>query len=153
MSARFNQLVAEMPKLLKELESKAFLTRDNLSSISKQGVYVFYQKGKALYVGRSNRIKERIQQHSRPSSMHNSASFAFRLAKEEMSRHRSIPKDITRKEWENAPGFKKAFFLARMRVAEMKIRVIGIDDQVKQALFEIYAHLALKTKYNDFGTH
>ena len=35
----------------------------------------------------------------------------------------------------------------------MKIRVVQIDDQVTQALFEIYAALALETKYNDFRTH
>jgi len=153
MGIKFDQLVAEMPKLLKHLENQPFLTRDDLIDIPEKGVYVFYENGKAIYVGRSNRLKSRIQEHGRESSMHNSASLAFRIAKEEMARHSNIPKDVTRKDLESAPGFSELFFKARARVAQMKIRVVGIDDQVTQALFEIYAALTLNTKYNDFRTH
>jgi predicted GIY-YIG superfamily endonuclease len=155
MNERFNIPVKEMPKFLEELKNKSLLARDELKRIpqKQKGIYVFYENNKPLYVGRSNNLKLRIQQHGRESSMHNSASFAFRLAKEKMSRHRSIPKDITRKELENAPGFAQAFYKARRRVAEMEVRVIEIEDQDKQALFEIYAALTLNTKYNDFSTH
>ena len=59
----------------------------------------------------------------------------------------------TRKELEQALGFKQAFYEARRRVREMKIRVVQIDDQVTQALFEIYAALALEAPYNAFNTH
>ena len=71
-----------------------------------------------------------------------------------MGQGKKIPRNVaTRREKEKAPGFDRAFFEAKKRVAAMKIRVIGVEDQIEQALFEIYAHLALKTKYNDFGTH
>ena len=60
---------------------------------------------------------------------------------------------VPRKELEKAPGFDKAFWEARKRVSEMKIRVVQIDDQVTQALFEIYVALALEATYNDFSTH
>ena len=153
MSVKFNHLVAKMPELLGVLESQPLLTRDNLASIPKQGVYVFYQNNKPVYVGRSNNLKRRIQQHGRPSSRHNSASLAFNIAKVMMERNEKIPKFITRKELEEAPGFDRAFFLARITVAKMKIRVIEITDQIAQALFEIYAALTLNTKYNDFSTH
>jgi len=153
MSGRFNQSVARMSKLLKDLKRKPFLTRDNLYNIPKQGVYVFYHDDKPIYVGRSNNLKLRIQQHGRPSSRHNSASLAFNIANEMMERNGQIPKFITRKEREEAPGFDRAFFLARITVAKMKIRVIEITDQIDQAMFEIYAVLALNTRYNDFSTH
>lgn len=153
MIVRFNRSVARMPKLLKELQGKPFLTRDNLYSIPKQGVYAFYHDDKPVYVGRSNNLKSRIQQHGRPSSRHNSATLAFNIAKEIMERNNQIPKFITRKELEEAPGFNQAFFLARNTVAQMKIRAIEIKDQIEQAMFEIYAALALNTRYNDFGTH
>jgi len=106
---RFNQLVAKLPELLMELKSKPFITRDNLAGIPQKGVYIFYENGKALYVGRSNRLKQRIQQHGRRSSMHNSASFAFRLAKEMMARGQDILSYITRRELETAPGFAEPF--------------------------------------------
>jgi hypothetical protein len=142
-----------MPILLDELKGKPQLNRNELRGIPKSGIYVFYERNKPLYVGRSNRLKERIQEHGRPSSDHYSATLAFNIAKEAVEHRQKIPKGITRKELEKAPGFNRLFFEARIRVAEMKIRVIGIEDQITQALFEIYAHLALNTKYNDFGTH
>lgn len=153
MSAEFNQLVAKMPELLKRLESQSFLTRDNLARISKQGIYVFYENNKAIYVGRSNRLKERIQEHGRPSSDHYSATLAFNMAKKEMNANENKRGLTTRNELEKAPGFEKAFFLARKQVAKMQVKVIGIEDQIAQALFEIYAALTLNTKYNDFSTH
>lgn len=154
MSVKFDQLVAKMPELLKRLEGQPFLTRENLARVPERGVYVFYENNKAIYVGRSNGLKLRIQQHGRPSSTHNSAPFAFNIAKEIMARHQDIPRDITREALEKAPGFDKLFYEARARVAQMKIRVIRIDDQITQALFEIYAALTLDTtKYNDFSTH
>ena len=153
MSKKFDQTIAKMPKLLKELESKPFLTRDKLADIPHKGVYVFYQKNRPFYVGRSNNLKQRIQQHGRPSSRHNSASFAFTVAKEMMESNEKIPEFITRKELEEAPGFDKAFYAARLTVAKMQIRAVEIPDQIEQAIFEIYAHLTLNTRYNDFSTH
>jgi len=152
MNMNFNELVVKMPGLLQSLESQPFRTRENLVGIPERDVYVFYESDKALYVGRSNRLKTRLQEHGRWSSKHNSASFAFNLAKEKM-RAKEIPPYVMRKELEQAPGFDKAFFEAKNRVAQVKIRVTQIDDQVTQALFEIYAALALNAPYNDFRTH
>jgi len=35
----------------------------------------------------------------------------------------------------------------------MKVKIIDIEDQILKALFEIFVHLELNTKYNDFRTH
>ena len=153
MSKRFDRLVAEMPRLLKELKSQPPMTRANLARIPKQGIYVFYENNEAIYVGRSNRMKERIQEHSRQSSDNYSATFALRLAKEEYGRNHVIPKSVTNKDLLNISEFKSLFSKAKERVAGMKIRVLKSEDQVEQTLLEIYAALALNTRYNDFGTH
>ena len=154
MQDRFNECAQLMPKYMNKLKASPQYYRNELGDIPESGIYVFYEKGKAIYVGRSKGLKERIQQHSRPSSMHNSASFAFRIAKEEWARHHKDSKYGTRKDLESAPGFRRIFDKARDRVARMKIRVVDIKDPVTQALFEIYAALELKTtKYNDFDTH
>ena len=130
MNESFKKLIEEMPGLLQSLESKPFRTRDNLVGIPEQGVYVFYENNKALYVGRSNRLKERIQEHSRPSSKKNSATFAFNIAiaGKEMARYR----DITRKELEQISGFNRGFVKAKKRVSKMKIRVVQIDNQINR---------------------
>ena len=154
MHNKWSECTQRMPILLDKLRRKPLLNRTKLHDIPRSGIYVFYERNKPLYVGRSNRLKERIQEHGRPSSDHYSATLAFRIADAAMGRGKKIPGNVaTRGEKEKAPGFDIAFFKAKKRVAEMKIRVIEIKDQIEQALFEIYAHLDLKTKYNDFGTH
>ena len=148
----FKGLVERMPELLKDLKQQKARTMDDLDGIPTRGVYVFYERNKPLYVGRSNRLKSRIREHCGESSTHYSATFAFNLAKEEMEINQRTR--VTRKELEKAPSFSRAFYEARMRVKEMKVRVVKIDDQVIQALFEIYGVLALKTRrYNNFKTH
>ena len=58
---KFSELVEGMPELLQNLESQPPRTKENLADIPEQGVYVFYENDKALYVGRSNRLKARLQ--------------------------------------------------------------------------------------------
>ena len=153
MQDKFGEYIRRMPILLNELKGTPLLNRNELKDIPRSGVYVFYREGNPLYVGRSNRLKERIQEHGRPSSDHYSATLAFNMAKERVNFNRNKRRLATRNELEKAPGFKKAFFLAKKQVAEMQVKVIEIEDQITQALFEIYAALTLNTKYNDFGTH
>ncbi len=153
MKDKFGEYIQRMPILLNELKGKPLLNRNELKDIPKSGVYVLYREGEPLYVGRSNRLKERIQEHGRPSSDHYSATLAFNIAKEIVNYKRNEHRLATRDDLEKAPGFEKAFFLARKQVAEMQVKIIEIKDQIEQALFEIYAHLTLNTKYNDFSTH
>jgi hypothetical protein len=146
----FNKLAKQMPKLLKRLKAEPIRTRGNLKDIPEKGVYVFYEKGKPLYVGRSNRLKKRLLEHGQEGCKPNSAPFAFNLAG---GKRKLDKKGTARKNWRQVPGLDKAFVQAKKRVREMKIRVVRIDNQAKQALFEIYAILELKTaKYNDFTT-
>jgi hypothetical protein len=45
-----------------------------------RGIYLFSEDRQHVYAGRSNRIRQRLQAH-RPSSGHNAATFAFRIAR------------------------------------------------------------------------
>jgi hypothetical protein len=47
----------------------------------KRGVYLFSEGDSHLYVGRTNRLRQRLAEHCRKSSTHNSAPFAFLLAR------------------------------------------------------------------------
>ncbi len=149
----FDELVARMPELLNDLKRKQPLERGELVTMPQKGVYVFYENENAIYVGRSNRLKDRIQEHGRLSSRHNSAPFAFNLAKERFEKRYPIPKGMSRNDLASIPAFAKYFNEAKERVAKMEIRVIEINGQAKQSLFEFYAVLELNTKYNDFSTH
>lgn len=48
-----------------------------------RGVYLFSDGGRHLYVGRTNNLRRRLGGHCRPSATHSTATFAFRLAREQ----------------------------------------------------------------------
>jgi len=152
MNEEFDWILAQMPDLFHQLESSDLLSRDNLRQVPQQGVYVLYEESKPIYVGRSDHLKERLYKHSRPSSGHGSATFAFNLAKEEADR-KGMSILRTRKQLEDDPDFKDMFMQAKKRVYRMKIRVVLVDDPALQTVFEVYVALTLKTPYNSFITH
>ena len=121
----------------------------------QNGVYLFSENGKPLYVGRSNRLRGRYTKHCGKSSPHNAAAFAFKLAREttgKMTASYVAGKD-DRKTLMQAPAFKQAFEDAKARIRKMDYRFVEETDQIKQALLEIYCTVVLKTPYNDFDTH
>ncbi len=50
--------------------------------VPKAGIYLFSEGDEHQYVGRTNTLRTRLQNHCRPSSGHNSATFAFRIARQ-----------------------------------------------------------------------
>ncbi len=154
MKDKFSEYIKGMPILLNELKGKPLLNRNELKDIPKSGIYVFYENEKPFYVGRSNRMKERILEHGRQSSDRYSATLAFRMAIKSMKMEIEDLKQYKRSELEKMPKFKKIYSSEKSKVSKMKVRVIEIKDQVEQTLFEVYVALKQKTlEYNDFGTH
>ena len=144
-----------MHELMKTLLNSPLLSRHELNDIPAKGLYVFYENNKPIYVGISgkNRMKKRIMGHGRKSGGHNSATFAFNIAKKDAEK---IGINIKEKRYnlERIPEFANLYTLAKERVSKMKVRVIEINDPNFRALFEIYAALVLNTtEYNSFETH
>src|SRR6056297_345488 len=83
----FKDIAHDLDKSLKQLFDK--LIESEYVDLSKipnvNGIYVFYENDKPIYVGRSNRkrLRKRLQEHARKSSNRNSATFAVLLAKEQ----------------------------------------------------------------------
>jgi len=121
----------------------------------KECVYLFSEQGKHLYVGRTRHLRQRMRQHSIPSSQHNQAVFAFRLAREATGRlAAAYAGDGTRALLAaNDAAFALAFTDAKARVRSMEVRYVEEVDPLRQALLEIYASIVLGTPYNDFNTH
>jgi len=152
-NVRFERVVAKMPTLLESLQASAALSRDGLGSIPQRGVYVFYDSGVPTYVGRSNRLRQRLLEHGQPNSTHHSATFAFILAPEEAEKRNLDLQSMQRMALQKHPVFGELFREAKYRVSKMKVRVVGVTDPIEQTVFEVYAALALGTSYNDFKTH
>ena len=150
MKGEFTEIINKFPAWLDRLQKSAALSRNQLHDIPDQGIYVFYDdKGLPLYVGRSDRMRKRLLMHGRPSAGHESATFAFMLAREDMGN----PGTKSRKELQVDKEFSKRYFVKKEEVSKMKVRVIEIIDPAEQALFEIYAALELQTPYNVWENH
>ena len=153
-----------MPRLLGILDSNNLRSCDDLSDIpkKKKGIYVFYENDEPIYVGRTNRLRERISEHGSQSPT-KSATFAYLLAKSKLEDKGTIPEQksgkpssrITNADVEKYPCIISA---ARKRVSKMQFRVVEITDAIEQTIFEVYAALMLGTTrqqggYNDFEPH
>ena len=163
----FEAVIAKMPEYLQELKNCDIITKDSRGRFSPsfpadKGIYVFYEDEKPMYVGRSDRLKQRLSQHGLPSSGHNSASFAFNIARldylneknrAETDDAKDVIRQMDRNELANDSEFKGLFSKARQRVRDMGIRVVEIQDAIEQTIFEVYAHMKLGTSFNSFENH
>ncbi len=140
----FQRLIAMIPV------SVATLPLD----LPQSGVYLFSEGDDHLYAGRTDRMRQRLQEHCRPASPQNAASFAFRLA-QEITGIRTIKysPDGSRTKLERHPGFQPEFTRQKQRIRTMDLRYVPEPDPMRQALLEMYVAVSLKTKHNDFENH
>jgi len=155
MNERFKKLTDRMPLRLQSLLEQPPIAIDDIgiTQVPQKGVYVFFEDNRPIYVGRSDRLKKRLKEHSQRSSVHNSATLAFKIAKQNTSTLHKKEKKQTNEQLMKNRDFVEEFEAAKDRIARAEIRFIEIEDQIEQAIFEIYASLALDTELNDFGTH
>lgn len=155
MNENFKQHVESLHPKFEELIQSVPFTFDKLPKmLPKAGVYLFTERDGHLYVGRTNSLRQRLQQHCRASSSHNSSPFAFRLARE----HCGVLKATYKAEGSRAAliqdaAFAEAFVNSKTRLRAMTIRVVEESNPLRQALLEMYIAIALDAKYNDFDNH
>ena len=101
-----------------------------------------------------NAYRKRLQKHCRPSSGHNSATFAFRLAREITGQTvATYTEQGSRTELENDPVFGPVFIAQKQRVRKMNVRYVSEPKPLRQALLEMYVSVSLQTPHNDFDNH
>lgn len=155
MHDSFRQLIDGLHPKFEQLLQMSPVTYAGLPLIiPERGIYLFSEHGRHLYVGRTNRIRKRLQNHCRRSGTHFTATFAFRIAREATNRTTATyTKAGSRGELVKDPTFSAAFLDAKSRVAAMDLRFVEEADPVRQALLEMYVATVLKTPYNDFDNH
>jgi hypothetical protein len=155
MNENFKQHVESLhPSFERLVQSVPFTFATLPKSLPLAGIYLFTEGDKHMYVGRTNGLRTRIQQHCRPGSSHDSAPFAFRLAREA----RNVLKATYRAEGSRAQllqkeAFADAFTFAKSRVRAMTVRVVEEGDPLRQALLEMCVAVVLEAPYNDFDNH
>ena len=155
MNPTFRAHVEALHPSFERLVAMAPLTAATLpGAMPARGVYLFSKGAAHFYVGRTNRLRSRLLEHGRPASGHNTAPFAFLLAREVTAKRAATYRPSgSRRELAADPVFAGAFAAAKRRVRAMEIRFVEEADPMRQALLEMYVALALGTPYNDFDNH
>ena len=123
-------------------------------TVPVRGIYLFSEGPAHLYVGRTNGMRKRLQNHCRLGGTHFTATFAFRIARKESGFLKATYRtEGSRSTLASDPVFGPAFAKAKERVNAMDIRYVEESEPVRQALLELYAAIALETPYNDFDNH
>jgi len=149
----FAQAVSDVEeKCSKLLASPKYLMDTLPKEIPLAGVYLLSERGQALYVGRTNKLRNRLQYHTRNN--HNQATFAFLLAREQTGKRKATyQKSGSREDLLTQPDFRSAFDGARQRIQKMDVQFVEEPDPIRQALLEICTALKVEARYNDFDNH
>lgn len=150
MDHEFKKLLIGIEEKYKQLRSMSPVT---ISTITKDcpegGVYLFTEKGKHLYAGRTMRkIKDRLKDHIGTPGQ---GAFSLRLTCKKLGKKPTYKKGEFKNFLKSSP-FKKTYPLIKDRIRKMEVRYVCEPDPKKQALLEIYVAVASGTKYNDFKT-
>jgi len=140
--AKFAALIASPKHCIKSLPKE----------MPEAGIYLFSEGGRPLYVGRTNKLRKRLQYHVRDN--HNQATFAFLLARRKTGRLKASYKpEGSRTALLSEPAFRAAFDAARRRITEMDVKFVEEPDPVKQTILEVFTAFETQAEFNDFDNH
>jgi len=155
MEPKFRERIEALdPKYRALLKMQPVKYAELPSKLPTRGIYLFSEGVEHRYVGRTNRLRERLRGHCVPSGSHFTATFAFRIARQATGRTQaSYATSGSRADLMKDKAFAEAFEAAKRRIAQMEIRYVEESDPTSQALLEIYVATVLATPYNDFDNH
>ena len=174
---RFERPNANLNRYFQELDACPEAPREYAEELIRErcltnrGVYVLYEDNRPKYVGRSNRIRQRVlNEHVNPnrgraacareiSTMHTLVRFrtenpdpVFRRLSDKALRN-SLRRALS-EQADLRNHYNNCFNLAIQRISAMGIKVVRIEDQIEQALFEVLVHYRWETPYNNrFENH
>ena len=148
-------LINEMPRLLERLNTASRVrVAEVVPGNAQSGVYALFEGNTCVYVGRTRNHARRLKQHSGSASRENQAALAFSLTREALN---LPPADYSsgnsRKSLMRRNDVKATFQEQKRRIAAMEVSFVEVEDGPKQAMFEIYAAIALRASHSKFLTH
>ena len=105
MNERFAKIVEALEPTFQKLVQMTPLRVDQISGVvPERGIYLFSEGPTHLYVGRTNSLKKRIQNHGRAGNTHHKATFAFRIARLETGIKATYKSEGSRDQLEKDPN-------------------------------------------------
>lgn len=138
---------------LGEIVAEYGLNREYVDS-DFNGAYVYLEGGFPIYVGISQKVVTRLNQHVKGKT-HYDASLAYRMAKRELFGTDEVNgSNNQRQQNMDDKTFQAAFEEAKCRIAGFAVAVVDIENPIERYLFEVYAAMEMGTgEYNSFETH
>jgi hypothetical protein len=119
---------------------------------AEPGVYLFANGSRVMHVGRTKNLQERRRSQTSPSGDRFVATFAFLMARHQAAEsHSDLPNG--RGQLAIDDRFIPFFIQAKAEVRAMDFRCVVIADHAQQAVFEVFASIALNSPYNFWETH
>lgn len=155
MNSKFKKLTELLEPKFQTLINMSPVRYGNLpKGLPKRAIYLFSQNDEHLYVGPTNNLRARLRGHCSSAAKHFSATFAFRIARQNSGRTKATyTSKGSRADLCNDEVFAPMFHDAKCQVANMDVRYVEETDPVKQTLLEVYVATVLDTPYNDFENH
>lgn len=116
------------------------------------GVYLFAEGSRVLHVGRTKNLQARRQDQTSPSGDRYAATSAFLMARHRAAEvHDDLP--TVHSQLAADDRFARFFDEAKVQVQAMDFRCVVIEHDAQQAIFEVFASIALGAPYNFWATH
>ncbi|RWC25220.1 MULTISPECIES: hypothetical protein [unclassified Mesorhizobium] len=152
MNEHFATATAAIPALFAELHvSSPFPAKGVAAHLGRAGVYVFFEDGVPVHVGRTRNLQGRLRGHT--AKTHYSASFAFKRARRLLERTATYTAEGSRLALSREDVFRAEFYRQIELVKLMNVRFVDVADPVAQYLLELYAHLEYGLLLDEFDTH
>jgi hypothetical protein len=152
MNEAFEKSIAQVQKLFDALDREEIRPLIGTSYPQSPAIYVFFEDKRALHVGRTNKLRQRILGHRGQS--HYSATFVFKETRRLTDNLKaSYKKTGSRAELMKDPIFRGEFDKQRERLSRFGIKFLVVENPVDQYLLELYAALEYKTSLTEFDNH
>lgn len=166
----WSEFMTWLPDMLDHLLASEVFHVESRPPDNQRGIYLFSEAGQHLYVGRTGitarsraqggvpitSFRHRFDQHTQPGRPPGASSFANRLMRERAAElELAVPGDWWAGRKATAPEMYDLYKAAKTRIGAMECRVVSFADDLKGVRStgaEVYAHVHLRTPYNDFST-
>lgn len=151
MNVEFAARIQRIPGLFVDLVAREPAPMDAGAHPNHPGIYILYEAGVPVHVGRTRKLRRRLQAHCTPQ--HNSASFAFKRARRELGVHASYRAANSRAALQADDIFGPCFRRHVDAVRSMQVRFLSVPDPIDQYFLELYAVMELGLPQDEFDTH